>query len=85
MDVDSVGHGFCLALPSLNLTANAPENRPLIKGDSELGNHQFEGLNVSFRECMLPKLPKLHEISLRKRESSHEFVSLKITRFLFVF
>ncbi len=37
-------------LPSLKLTAKAPENRPLEK-DIPIGNHHFQGRTVSFREC----------------------------------
>ena len=39
-------------VPSLKLTAKAPEHNPLEK-EVLIGNHHFQGRSVSFGECIL--------------------------------
>ena len=70
---------FGITLPETN--SKSSENRPLEVWSFLFGNHPFEGRNVSFRECMLPKHPMRDTKFLRIRGSHHmSSFSLKITR-----
>ena len=88
----------CICMYGLIYLQTVDETRPFFHGECKIYNISRpwsiwvcmamgvdwvgHGFCLAWRK---PKQPKLHEISLRKRESSHEFVSLKITLFFLSF